>query len=450
LYNDRWDAKLWDTRGRFGFKTETKYDDKPEMLTKAYKKMKLRSAAKKTARHSLTTRKSAEVISCGAWILCASLFQTANVQAVGFRLPNQDPEAIARGNAFAATADNPSAIYYNPAGITQLEGQNVSAGLYLISADVKFDGAAGANAETRRQPQEVPQFYYVYSPDDFPLSFGLGVYAPYGLALKYGNVSPFADAAQDGNLEYVTVNPVVAWKITPKLSIAVGPTINYGKVDFDTGSAAGQFHFVGDDYDFGFNAGAFWHPIDQLAFGLNYRYLTTMDFKGHSSFVDIGASQTTASFRFPQNAVAGVSYRPTDKWNVEFDLDWTDWDNVNQTVFNGTPAGNIPFLFNYKSSFMYDFGVTRQLPKGYFVSAGFIYSENSSPSQNFNPIVPDSNLYLGSVGFGQRGEHWRWAVSYTLAVSPSRWVADSSYGSSVTGTYRTMNNALNASIGYKF
>src|SRR5213083_2807851 len=40
--------------------------------------------------------------------------------ALGIRIADQDARATARGNAFTATADNPSAIYYNPAGITQL------------------------------------------------------------------------------------------------------------------------------------------------------------------------------------------------------------------------------------------------------------------------------------------------------------------------------------------
>ena len=86
-----------------------------------------------------------------------------DVDAVGFRLPNQDPEAIARGNAFTATADNPSAIYYNPAGITQLKGENLSVGLYLISASTEFTSSSGAKAETDASFQPVPQLYYVNS-----------------------------------------------------------------------------------------------------------------------------------------------------------------------------------------------------------------------------------------------------------------------------------------------
>ena len=60
--------------------------------------------------------------------LALALVSTVQIRAVGFRLPNQDPEAIARGDAFAATADNPSAIYYNPSGITQMPGMNLRVG----------------------------------------------------------------------------------------------------------------------------------------------------------------------------------------------------------------------------------------------------------------------------------------------------------------------------------
>ena len=40
--------------------------------------------------------------------------------ASGFRLPDQDSAAMAMGGAFVGQADNPSATWYNPAGITDL------------------------------------------------------------------------------------------------------------------------------------------------------------------------------------------------------------------------------------------------------------------------------------------------------------------------------------------
>ncbi len=167
--------------------------------------------------------------------------------ANAFRLPNQDPEAIARGDAFTATADDPAAIYYNPAGITQLPGIQASAGLYVISADSKYSSPAGS-AKTDTTPQAVPQFYFVDTFTNIPLSVGLGVYAPYGLSVNWGNNTPFNSIAEQGSLEYVSVNPVVAWKISKTLSVAIGPNFNFSQVTLQNAlffSPGNRFNYKG-------------------------------------------------------------------------------------------------------------------------------------------------------------------------------------------------------------
>lgn len=392
------------------------------------------------------------------WLCALILFGVSINQAygVGFRLPNQDPAGIARGNAFAATADNPSAIYYNPAGITQLEGHHFQAGLYLISANTEYESAGGARAETDGEFQPVPQLHYVFSPKGFPLAFGLGIYAPYGLSLDWGDNPPFRTLAQEGKLLYACVNPVVAWRIHPSLTVAIGPTLNYSEATLKRGIgvvAGDQFEFEGDGFDAGFNAGIRWQPHEKWAFGVNYRYITTIDYEGESSTTPnppfAAPTSTSASVRFPQFVAVGVSFRPTEKWNFEFDVDWTDWDNVNQIVFRGTAFGDVPFVLNYESSLMYEFGITRQLCKAFYISAGYIFSENSSPDRDFNPIVPDSDLHLGSIGFGRKGQRWDWAAGYHFAYNSEREVQNSQLGGA-DGTYRTLNHAFNISATFKF
>ena len=118
------------------------------------------------------------------WFAGASAW---SVSANGFRLGGQDAFATARGGAFVATADNASAVYYNPAGITQLEGFNFRGGLYGIYYDPTFTPPPPRDTNTfhiKNQWAAVPQFFATYTPKDWPLSFGLGVYAPYG-----GNMS---------------------------------------------------------------------------------------------------------------------------------------------------------------------------------------------------------------------------------------------------------------------
>ena len=87
---------------------------------------------------------------------------------LGFRIPNQDAEATARGNAFAATADNPSAIYYNPAGITQLSGEYFQMGAHVISVNSHYVSPSGTKADTLFEVQPVPQMFYTRTLKDKP------------------------------------------------------------------------------------------------------------------------------------------------------------------------------------------------------------------------------------------------------------------------------------------
>ena len=379
-----------------------------------------------------------------------------NSPAGAFRLPNQDPEAIARGDAEAATADNPSAIYYNPAGITQLEGQNVRVGLYMISPGEKYTSPSGVTATAKSDLQPVPQVYLVNTFTNMPISVGLGMYCPYGLSLDWGDNTPFNTVAEKGSLLYLSFNPVVAWKICRTLSVGIGPTINYSQATVEQAldpSGATQLKFDGHGFDYGFNAGILWQPHPMWPFGVNYRSATDIHYSGTASQTFgppfPASTQTSASVKFPQFVVGGISFRPTTNWNFEFDLDWADWSSVRQIDFENTPFGTIPLTLNFQSSFMYEFGATRQLGKGYFASVGYIYNENSSPDANFTPLIPDATLQLGSVGFGRHGKRWDWAIAYHFGYNGGRTVSGDA-NPLANGTYKTFNNAFDLAATFKF
>jgi long-chain fatty acid transport protein len=400
---------------------------------------------------------SRQLASSSAW-LATLLFLAINfkISAVGFRLPNQDPEAIARGDAFAATADNPSAIYYNPAGITQLEGQNLRVGIYAVSPGLDYKSPSGVTARANSDFQPVPQIYYTYAFTNMPISVGFGMYSPYGLSLNWGDNTPFKTLAESGKLEYLSFNPVVAWKIHRTLSIAVGPTIDYSQASFKRAigfSTGDQFRMSGDGATFGLNAGILWQPHQMWSFGVNYRSPTTIDYRGTSeAYPYFPKTSSSAAITFPQYVVAGISFRPTTNWNFEFDLDWTDWNSVKQIVFKDTSFGDVPLTLDYRSSFIYEFGVTRQLGRGYFASVGYIYAENASPDQNFTPLIPDANLSLGSIGFGHHGHRWDWAIAYHFGYNGGRTLNNPSTSQdyAANGTYKTFNNAVNVAATLKF
>ena len=398
-------------------------------------------------------------------VICTSCIP-ASLLALGIRVPDQDAYAIARGNAFVATADNPSAIYYNPAGITQLEGLQSRLGAYTISLGSEYTSPEGFQVETRERIQPVPYIYSTYSLKNLPLTLGFGSYSPYGLSLEWPEYSGFRTLARKGQITYINFNLVAAWKITDSLSIAAGPTINYSRAELIRGIAfAGdEFKFKGDDTDVAFNAGILWHPLEKHSFGVSYLSATAMNYDGHADTrltvprLIAFSEPATARFHFPQRIIAGWSFRPTPDWNLEFNADWTDWDSVD-TVTLRKATGNVALPFNWTSSLLYEFGATRCLPHDWRVSAGYIYSENSVPDRSFNPSVPDSDRHILSVGVGGKYKRLNWDAAYQFAYGPTRTVTGGpvqpnpfvpGLKESADGQYEFTSHAFTFSIGFSF
>ena len=398
---------------------------------------------------------------------CAISLGCTTALGLGFRLVDQDAKATARGEAFAATADNPSAIYYNPAGITQIDGLSARLGAYAISIETDVTLRDGQTFESSDDVQGVPQFYVTWKPRNHPVAIGFGVYAPYGLSVEYPDDTPFRSIAKRGEITFLTFNPVIALQVTRSLSVAVGATVNYAKTELERGIRAkgDRFLFEGSGEAYGFTAGALWKPLPQHSFGLTYHSATKINFSGHTSIkvdaftvatplgpfpvAEIDSEEdSNARVHFPQFVILGYSYRPTPDWNLEVNVDWTDWDQLNTVNLQNQVIGDVPLPFNYTSSFLYEAGVTRSFSRGLYASAGYIFSENSIPESQFNPIVPDQDRHVVSVGVGQKTDHWEWDLAYQCAfANEDRRIRNNT---PADGEYNTTAHALTLSVGYRY
>ena len=389
-------------------------------------------------------------------LLAAALVLPSVGFGLGIRIIDQDAEATARGDAFTATADNPSAIYYNPAGITQIPGDNFLVGAYGIYLQSKYSPANGDTFRTKDQPQAAPQIFYTHAFDKVPVTLGVGLYAPFGFALQWPDNAPFRQMALRGGITYVTLNPVLAWRISDTLSIAAGLNVNYARADLENGILPfsfppNRFTFKGDGYSAGFNLGLMWQPTKQHSFGFSYHSESKMDLSGQSTVALptlVHDTHASTEFTFPQFMEAGYSFRPTPDWNFEADIDWADWHQLKTLTLAQANSSSVSLPFNWRSSFIYEAGVTRYLPKGYRVSAGYIFSQNSVPDSSFNPLVPDSNRNIFSAGVGQTNGSFSWDLAYQFAYGPDRAVNNTSFVDD--GTYRFISHAISLSFGYHF
>jgi long-chain fatty acid transport protein len=199
------------------------------------------------------------------------------------------------------------------------------------------------------------------------------------------------------------------------------------------------FNFTGDGCSVGYNLGILWQPHEKISFGATFRSSTSLNFQGNTDFqwTDKGTptpQQRSASsnFTFPLTAVLGVSYRPTPKWNLEFDANCTDWNSFNTvTIEQSGPPVTSPFQQNtlvnlgWQASWMYEFGLTRYFDSGWHLSAGYVFNENSVPDQYYTPLAADMDRHFFSVGTGFKGKTFDFDIAYQFGYGPSRTVTGS-------------------------
>jgi long-chain fatty acid transport protein len=398
------------------------------------------------------------------------------VSATGFRAPDQDAFATARGEAFVATADNASAIYYNPAGLTQVDGQEVRGGVYGLYVRPRFTSPTGQEFENEKTWHAIPQLFYSYKPETLPLAFGLGLYTPYGLSSRWAQDTGFRTVATEGSITCYTINPTVAWEIAPSFSVGAGIRVNYADTDLRNGivwpnQPNDEFRFKGDGWAVSYDLGVLWKVHEKVSLGATFKSQTDFTMDGHTeSFNNVAfppgvppqfqfpafptqRQSASAGFQFPMNAVFGVSYRPTTNWNFEFNADYTDWSSLGTVTIQQANGQNLPLALNWHGSWYYEFGATRYLAHGWSVSAGYIFNQNSVPDATYTPLVADLDRHFLSVGAGYKGKHFTIDAAYQFGYGPARTVAGSApsiIGQTADGKYDFLSHAIFLTAGWHF
>lgn len=397
-----------------------------------------------------------------------ALITAASLDAAATRIAFVDPFATARGNAFTATADNPSAVFYNAAGLGQLEGTQVQGNVFAISLGYEFDGATGSD-DMDDDFQDVPSLFISHSFEDAPFSIGFGAYAPFALGSDWGSdasftapfPNPVAAVPHKADLQYIKYHLVAAYQLSGTLSLGAGISLD----DTDVNLQSNALDFDGDDQVIGWSLSALWQPSEKHSFGLNYQAKTEAKYDGEITGSAILAGtggmanslDSKADLVFPESIVFGYAYKPTENWNIEFNLDWTNWDRVDELQLENFPPGLLlldptadTYALNWESAFIWELGVTRYFENGWHLSGGYTYVENAVPDQDFLPIVPDSNRHFFAIGLGGDWKRVRWQLTYQQAFASERSVSGNQTSPTIDGDYDLDSQALAFSLNYRF
>jgi long-chain fatty acid transport protein len=381
------------------------------------------------------------------------------VFALGFQNADQGAAATAQGNAFIAQADDASAVYYNPAGLTQIHGTEIANGGDLVFPDVKLkDGGPGT------EMHEVSLTPHLYATTDFgmpksPWRFGIGVNVPFGNEAEYPQNSPFSGSITKANLQVINIQPTVAYKFNDHFSLGAGLNVYDSYTALNSHILAGpdplhdHFHFDGNGVSVGATAGLMWKITPQNTIGIVYRSPFTVNFRGNADVNIPGVikqqNSAQASLPFPQIIGAGYAFWPIPKLKLEADIDWTDWQPLNKLVLHasGSQADGETIPFDWLASFMYEFGAQYQIDKHWKVRAGYIFSENSVPTSTFSASVPDADRHVFSVGFGYTTGRYTLNALYQYTLAADRTVNN---GTAADGTWLVSYNSVMVEMGMKF
>ena len=249
----------------------------------------------------------------------------------GFGIYEQGTCVMGRGGAAAADpCGDGSSMFFNPAGLAEIDGSVVSAGVTGIRPFGDFTSdRTGEESDLVEKTIPVPHGYGA-SRIGRSVTAGIGVYAPYGLETEW---PAEGDGAFDGrflgydnSLQTVYVQPTAAVHVTDRLSVGGGPLMALSNVElnqrldlssrqvpgtsFTFGQLGVPFHtaFADASLDaswstgFGANLGVRYEASDRIAFGARYLTPVEIDYEGDAVFEQVSTGLVVPD----ENPLTGV------------------------------------------------------------------------------------------------------------------------------------------------
>lgn len=393
-----------------------------------------------------------EMLSLPARIVCLSALSLSicGMPVPSFaqvpRIQGQGTAASGMGNAFAAQADDPSALHYNPAGMTQLRGVQFMAGGLLSGGTTTFTSSATGEHSTGDRNGTVAwpapgHFFMTAGLKDLgvtalgDVTVGVGVTIPFGSAGRYPEDGPLRFKTTFAAMPLLDIKPTVAYRVTQDLSLGLGADIytftgllgegHLEKQFISPGGSAAPFfgargskaELNGKDTAAGFNVSLLYtalrnadeQPIANI--GVVYRSQATLHLTGGVLVDGAKTSEASATLVLPQVISGAIAVWPVRtgerEWKLELDVDYVGWKSVRNLDVHFADGRTFPQPQNWRSTYTVMVGTEyRWLRLSSWPDwelafrAGYTHSPTQVPDLSFDPSTPSADVHIASVGFG--------------------------------------------------
>ncbi len=391
-----------------------------------------------------------------------NIILSTTIFASGFQTLGLGAKAQSMGGAFIGFANDATTIWWNPAGLSQLEGSSFSFDLYTMIFDgVDHDSVRNSDLKDL-DPTRMDPFFRVYSTE--PLRFnrgsvaatffnpnfyghirikdyvlGLGFYTPLASFSDWEDVvrDPVTNAKIEAlyrsSFVTTTMNLSIGKEILPNLSIGVG--LNFIRAQTETDATKYyrsedrpelNYDYVlksGDLHGISFEGivGVLYHVTKNFSIGAVYRSGGVIGFHGgvnikHTALgVDEG-SKVTQRLNNPKSWGIGIAYKPINRLTLTADFQRVDWSKEKwYQVYDkeGIFLKNINKSLKWKPSNTWRFGGEYMVRDNIALRGGFFIDLSPFPGGYADIVNISSDETRGAtLGFGYDFTIWELNARY--------------------------------------
>lgn len=403
-----------------------------------------------------------------------------NAWAAGFQLQEQNASGL--GIAYsgqAAAAEDASTVYWNPAGMTRLDGRQVVAGLELVRTSGKFRSGnsclpyLGVGAGSTACPfgangnlghtgtgsggdagdwAGIPNLYgsLQLTPQ---LWLGIGVGVPFGLKTEWDIDWIGRFHATKSEVMTINVNPSIAWK--PNEVFSIGAGVNAMRIEAELANAVsyraaalataipaiilgtpagaeGIATVEGDDWGWGWNLGAIVNLGPATRIGVHYRSTIKFTLDGNVRFdgrpAALGAvpqladGNISAEVRLPDTFSIGFAHSFSPRWQLLADWTWTGWESIqdlNIVRADGLLSGRTlnTLALHLKDSWRAGLGLNYQISDPLKLRFGIAHDTSAVRDEFRSPRLPDEDRTWLAVGAQWKpSKQWAFDLGYAYLI----------------------------------
>ncbi|WP_027467501.1 OmpP1/FadL family transporter [Deefgea rivuli] len=363
------------------------------------------------------------------------LLSSASVLASGYHFGTQSASNQGVANSGAAEVMDASTIFYNPAGMSRLEGTQVSGVLNVIMPDGEYSNIksttatgktiTGGNGGNFGATTAVPHMYGTYQINE-KTTVGLGLFVPFGSHTDYENDWVGRYQTLESEIKTINLNPSISYKVNDMVALGAGFSMQYieGTLSkaLDLGAAAnpalsgnkaydGKSEVTGDDIGYGYNLGALFTLSESTRVGMAYRSKIRHTLEGDLKFTVPAALQPTAigkslkdtsaklNVETPESFSLNGFHQFTPEWAMTADYTWTGHSRFDEIRIKADGRTDSVTVTNWRDTNRYSVGAIYTPNASWVLRAGLAYDQ-SPESNDAERIasIPDSDRIWYALG----------------------------------------------------